>query len=87
MEADMVEADTDTDQEEEDGGVLDGDIDIDHHLDMEDADGIIRGIGLADYVKMVAQILAIINGAANIPDADRVIVGLRQTVMVADIRL
>ena len=78
----------DPDQEEEDdGGVLIGDIDIDLLLDVEDMVGIVPGIGLVDYAKMGVLILVMINGVANIPGADLMTVGPLPIVMGAYIRL
>jgi hypothetical protein len=85
MEEDLEE---DPDQEEEeDGGVLIGDIDIDLLPVVEDMVGIVPGIGLVDYVKMDVLILGMINGVANIPGADLMTVGPLLIVMGADIRL
>ena len=73
-------------EEEEDGGVPIGVIDIDLPLVVEDMVGIDLGIGLVDYVKMDVLILVMINGVANIPDADQMTVGPLPIVMDVDIK-
>ena len=73
------------DMEEEDGGVKDGDMVIEHHR-QEDMVGITRGIGLREYVKEDVQVLEGEIGDVNIQDRDLTIAGLQPIVMVVDIK-
>jgi len=72
-------------EEEEDGGVPIGVIDIDRPLVVEHMVGIDLGIGLVVYVKMDVLILETINGVANILGADLMTVGPLQIVTDVDI--
>ena len=72
-------------EEEEDGGVPIGVIDIDRPLVVEHMVGIDLRIGLVVYVKMDVLILETINGVANILGADLMTVGPLQIVTDVDI--
>lgn len=73
-------------EEEEDGWVPIGVIDIDRPLVVEHMVGIDLGIGLVVYVKMDVLILETINGVVNILGADLMTVGLLQIVTDVDIK-
>ncbi len=48
--------------------------------------GLIHGIGLGDYVEMVAQIYREENGVVNIREEDQMTVGLQVIVLVVEIK-